>query len=279
MANDAADIGSASVNPGTVDATTPTQSVPSTPSPISLRDDSLIALEGFKEPVKFGDHVRGLKRDHTKLSQENAKYREQLKEFEALRAYKAEQERRLQALGAPVPQADPSAELLSRIKGLGYLTGADAYELAQHIQGQVGGYGKQFQTYTGALLKLAQTVQALQGHVNGFQSQKSQVDFETKINGFLKAQDLGDEYKDLATELYLAYEPGEQLDAEFPSILKQRIEQVEKAIRARDKKRIAEQRKQAFVPGDGGKGSAGAGLKGRFQSPAEVADALWPGTE
>ena len=112
--------------------------------------------------------------------------------------------------------------------------------------------------------------------VQGLQTNHVNTSFDSKISKWVADTGLPVEATDFAKELYLAYE-GDDLDSEFPTILKNRWEQVVGLARAAEQKRIESARKLPFVPGRGGQGVPSKPLTDKLAkaSPAQVADELW----
>lgn len=258
---------------GTAPAAATAQTVPSAPSPIKLTADSLIEIDGeTKGPVKYGDHFRGFKSELTRKSQELAKLQPAHKQ--ALERA-ADLERRLTlALGGQPKPPDPNADFLSKIEQLGYLDGRTARELSEHLLGRVGSYDSQLQERDKAILMLGQIVKKMHDSMQPVLSARNEQTFKGKMEGFLKKLELDPaDWEDFATETYLAYEPSETLDEEFPEILQKRIEQAEKAFQKRNKARMAALRAEAkpWLPGKGGEATPSRPAPARFETPAEVA--------
>lgn len=254
------------------------QSDTGTPEPIELSDDSFVKVPGVDKPVKFGEHYRGLQSQFTKTSQEAARLRA---EFERTQAILQERERRIQDYerrfsGGPQPAADPFGELKNKLKALPYLKGEEAVEVVEQIVGGFGQVGKALQDRDKVLGLMYQRIQQLEAGVGQYSSQRAEQEFDGKITRFVNEVGLPAEATDFAKKLYLAYE-GDDLDAEFPAILRDEWERVSSLIEAQRRKRIEDARRAPFVPGKGGNGRPSAPLSSRLAkaSSAETADALW----
>lgn len=253
---------------------TPTQTPAAEPTPIELRDDSLVKIPGSDKPVKYGEHYRGLQGQLTRASQRAAELERKYAQAEAVAR---EREQQLQRYNTPREQhVNPAADLVGKLKSLAYLTGEDAASMVETIVNQVGQFGTEFQRRDAAIMLLYNQIKRMSDQVNGLQSNHLNSSFESKISRWVGDLGLPVEATDFAKELYLAYE-GEGLDDEFPTILKNRWEQITGLSRKAEQARIAQARQLPFVPGKGGQGVPSKPLTDRLAkaSPKEVADELW----
>ncbi len=251
-----------------------------TPTPIELTDDSYVKLPGQDKPVKYGEHTRGFQSEFTKKSQELAKIREQNARNEALLQ---DRERRLQQMEqqSRQPQGtkpNPTADLVQAIKALPYLSGEDAARVTEHIVGQMSQFSGQLEQRDQAIVMLYNQIQQIQKGLGGLNAQSATEAFNHKIDGWVKELDLPQEATDLAKEIYLAYE-GDDLDNEFPNILKNRWAQIEAAITGRQRKQVEEARNRnlrSFAPGKGGTGTPSRPLNEGYKSARQIADEMFP---
>jgi hypothetical protein len=250
---------------GTVPAASSTPATPSEPTVLDLSDDALVRVKGSDKPVKFSDYTRGFQAQATKANQERARIERELAARDE-RLRQLEQERqRYQQQQSQGPQADPYADL----KQLPYLSGEDAAKVVQSLSQQ---FGQRDQI----ILGLAKELQKLQQSVGGLNQTHAQRTFESKIDRFLSDGGYGPELKDLATETYLAYEQSPDLDAEFPRILAERVEQLTKWISAQQRQKVEAARKPAFIPGRGGQAGPSKPLEVKPDSNArDLADQLF----
>lgn len=238
----------------------PESTAPAEPSIIDLSDEnSLIKIKGSEKPVKFGDHVRGFQAQFTKASQKAAQLERAL----------AEREERLRQLEAAQRSA-PSGQqdVYEALRALPYLSGEDAVQVVQSI-------GEQLKQRDMVLLAALKQMQALQNVVKGLNESSTTAQFDAKISRWLEEGGYPPEAKDLAKEIYLAYE-GDDLDQEFPAIFHARWTQIENAIEARRAQKVAAARKQPFVPGRGGQAGPSKPLAIPANASAkEVSNLLW----
>lgn len=248
------------------------------PEPIELSDDSYVRVPGVEKPVKFGEHYRGLQSQFTKTAQEAARLRAEHSQAQALLAERekriADYERRFN--GGQPRQANPYEELTNKLKALPYLKGEEAAEVVQQIVGGFGHVANELQRRDLALGLMYKKIQELEQGVSSYTGQQAEVQFDGKIAGFVQQVGLPKEAADFAKKLYLAYE-GDDLDAEFPAILKQEWDSMLNLVEAQRKARIEAARRAPFVPTRGGNGRPSAPLAARLAnaSPAQTADALW----
>ena len=231
------------------------------PEPIKLTNESLVHIEGSEKPVKLSDYTRGFQSQFTKASQELARARQALQEREQeIQRYRTQSQQQPQS---NQPQGDPLADL----KQLPYLTGAETADLVSSIHQQV----KQRDQYLIAALK---EIKELRQIVGGLHQSHSDTSFKSMISKVCDDLGYGPEAHEVAEEIYLAY-TGDDLNAEFPRLLGERMVQLEKMFEAR--KAAARQRANApFVPGRGGNTGPSNPLKLHGSaSAADVAEAIW----
>lgn len=231
------------------------------PKPIDVADDTLISIKGQEKPVKFGEHVRGFQSQFTKATQELARYKAALQERDQkIKAFQDAQKRTTQP-----QQPDP----LSQLGEKPYLTGQEAADMVNQFRGELQ---RRDQIVVAALRELVAMKQVLGGlHDNHTNSA-----FDAKINKWLTDGGYPAEAADFAKELYLAYEPGNGLDEEFPTILKTRWEQLNKVVEASRQAKLRAARQPAFVPGRGGEARPSKQLEIKPEATSkDIAELLW----
>ena len=244
----------------------------SAPSVLDISDDSMVRLPGAKDPVRYSDWYRRFQSEFTKRSQAASEAQRQL--ADAQRAIQ-ERDAALQRFRTPQGQpADPNGDLVNSIKSLSYLKGEDAVKVIEHITNQLGQRDQKSQQMMLAMSLMYKQQQEMAQRLNDVHSRSTQGDFKTKMTGYVQTLGLPAEAVDLATEVYLAY-TGDDLDEEFPTILRNRWEQVQNLVRQADRKRVDEARRAPFLPGKGGQGSPSKPLSMAGKSAAERADILW----
>jgi hypothetical protein len=238
---------------------------PAEPTVYEVDDDTLIKPKGSDKPVKYGEHFRGFQRQFTQASQKAARLERELQaRDERLRQIEQAQQQSRQ------PQSQ-QPNLADQLRQLPYLDGAAAADLTDNILGQF----KQRDQILVAALRELQQMKATLGTLNETHSSQT---FDAKIDRVLTEGGYPNDprVKKLAQALYLAYEPGPELDSEFPEIWRQYWEDTQAVITAQQAAKVAANRKQPFLPGRGGQ----AGPSRPIQldpklSSQEVADQLW----
>src|SRR3990167_4679585 len=250
------------------------------PSVIDLTEDSMVRLPGAKDPVRYGDHYRGFQSEFTKRAQEASQLRtERVKLQQQVQDYqrRLQQGQQQQGQGQQAQQSK-LAQLAGQLKSLTYLNGEQAAQVVDHVMQEIQGYAGELQRRDVALALMYRRMQQMGETLNGLQSRHVTGEFDTKIAKFVKDGGLPEKATGWAKKLYLAYE-GDDLDQEFPRILKQEWESIGGVFRATEKERVEAARRQPFVPGKGGNGSPSRPLGQDWtkKSAKDISDALWPG--
>ena len=254
-------------------------SLSSTPQIVELTDDSMVKLPGAKDPVRYGDHYRTFQSEFTKRAQEAARAKQELGKLQGqIQDYRRRmQSQQQQGQGQPPSTAARMKELGDSLKSLTYLNGTDAARVVEQLTQQFVASEQALSQRDLALGLMYKKMQQMAQTVNQLHGRHSSTEFEGKINNFVAQGGLPKEATEFAKELYLAYE-GDDLDQEFPKILKQRWEQLAGIYKSSEKKRLDEARRQPFVPGKGGNGTPSRPLQNLAKASAkEIADAIWPG--
>lgn len=252
----------------------------STPQPVELKDDAVVSIPGVNKPVKWGEWYRDYQGRFTKATQSAAELARKQQELEQ-RASQAEQRAReyenaLRQRAREAQQTGSRNDLINSIKSLQYLSGEDAAAVVQNLLEQINGVGGQFQQRDVALVALYNKLLEQQKYIDEIRGRSAEQSFDQLVSSTLKELGIPDEASDWAKEIYLAYE-GDDLRSEFPRILGERWEQIQRFVRANDRKAADASRNRPFVPGKGGNGVPGAPLNLRQgASPAEMAEALFP---
>lgn len=257
------DLGGSPSGGGTPNPSGGTPSAAIEPSAIDVDDNVLIRVKGSDKPVKFGEHVRGFQSQFTRASQEAARLKGEL----AKRDQRLQQFERERQAAQSRQQGNQGNELVDQLKTLPYLSGEQAHQVIQ-------GIGEQFKQRDMVLLAALNQVKQMKSVLDGLHGNHINSSFEGKISKWIDEGGYPKELTNWAKELYLAYE-GDDLDQEFPRILKERYEEVNKALNAQREAKVRAAR-QTFVPGKGGNGSPSKPLefKGN-ESAKDIADRLW----
>lgn len=223
----------------------------------------MIKVPGQANPVKFSEYSRQFQSQFTKASQKAAQLE---KELAVERAKREAYERSQQQTQQPQGQQEPA--IYEQLRALPFLSGQDAVNVVQQI-------GEQFKQRDMVILAALKKLQEFEQTLNGLSTNSTNQAFESKIGKFLSDGGYGEDLRDIATELYLAYEPGPELDEAFPGLLADRVKQLEAYLEAKRQKALSSARR-TFVPGKGG--NAGPTKPVQLDpraSAASTADALW----
>ena len=246
-----------------------------TSTPITLTEDSMVVLPGGKEPVRYGDHYRGFQSEFTRRSQRLAQIEKENRQLK-----QQVQQGRQQGQGLP-QQPDVMQQLAGELQGLTYLNGQQAASVVGHIGQAFQRQARELRKRDVALGLMYKQLQAINRHL-GVVVQKNQgADFDSKIVKFVQEAGLPQDAREFASELYVAYE-GDDLDQQFPGILKKRWEQVGGLHKTAEQKRIEAARQSRFSGTTrGGNGSASRPLDNGFSkmNPRQIADELWGGMQ
>lgn len=248
-------------------------------NPVDISDDTLVRIPGQATPVKYGDLYKRLQADHTRKTQAAEKVRQQ---YTTQSQQVAQERSRLEQIAASLVQrqngggesaTDPFLAELGQAK---YVDGAMAVKMIQQIQ--QGGFAPLAKAITDRdkiisglyqqVVNLSKTVTQINGRFSG-------QDFEGKIDGWMTNGGYPPEAKQLAKEIYLAYE-GDDLDEEFPRIFQERWGQIQNILESQRKAKVDAARQFPKLPGKGGSATAPRGLqfKGN-ETPKQITDALW----
>lgn len=251
--------------------------------PIDISDDTLIRVKGVKEPVKYSDYIKGFvpKSDFTRAQQ--AKAAELQRSQETLR----DREQRLEALtrqqtGNASAQQNPVNDLIKSLESKPYLSGAEA-----------GGLVKQL--WEGGIVKLAGAItqrdeiiklmynklMSIDGNVGTMRTASQEQALQTRFNAVKTQLDLPDtpEIDEFLMDVYYSHE-GEDLDQEFPNMVKNRWDSLQKLQRTLDQKRVQSARQTVLAPGGrrGGNATPSNALRSKTATmdAKQLADSMWP---
>lgn len=249
------------------------------PTVVDISEDTMVRLPGAKDPVRYGDHYRGFQSEFTKRSQEAANLR---KEIAAAKQREADYQRRLQQASqqgqGQQTRQSKLQELAGQLKSLTYLNGEQAAGVVDHVMQEISGLNQELSRRDMALALMYKEMKRMGSTLNTLHSNHTNAEFDSKISKFVKDAGIPEKAVGWAKKLYLAYE-GDDLDTEFPKILKQEWEDIGGVFRQTEKERVAAARQTPFVPGRGGQGSPSKPLGQEWakKSAREISDALWPG--
>lgn len=258
------------------------QGASGTPSHVDIGDDTLVRIPGQDQPVKYGELYKRLQANATKANQTAAAERKAIEAERAKWSSQRDQEQaRLQSLAQTLIQRQQGNQVdpLAGLDKLPYLDGATAAKLYQTIQSQgIQPVVTHIQQQNQVIQGLYGMVKQLKGVVDELHGGYQKQNFGSKLGNMVTEAGLDaadPEVVEFAKELYSAYE-GDDLDIEFPSILKTRWDKLNNHFSAQRQKKVDAARNPAF-PLRGGNGVAGkpaGGLTGR-ESSKELSEKLW----
>lgn len=259
---------------------------PAADTAIELNDDSLVRVKGEKDPLKWKDYSSRYvpKSEFTKTTQERAAYAKQYQQAQlALRerdARLSEIERQRQ--GANPPQ-NPIGELVKQLESQPYLDGKTAASLVTNIfQQGIQPLAQAIGQRDEVIKLLWQRLQGVDTTVGTLSGSKRESEFASNLSRVKTDLGLPDDpvVDEMLKDIYLSHE-GDDLDHEFPNMVKARWDSIQKVVRALDQKRTLDGRRQALNPalqGKGGQGTPSRPLRNKVaqMSAKDAADALWP---
>lgn len=242
---------------------------PEQPSHLDLTSDSLVRIDGKGNPVKLSDYTKGFQSQATKAAQEAATLRRELN-----RLYQQQQdaERQRQMEAQRQQGGHPQRpDLAAQLESLPYLEGKQAADVVRQIQQDIQ-YRDQI------LLAALKHIKEMQGTVRGLNETHVNQSFDGKLGGWIKDGGYPDtkSVRNFARSLYLSYEPGPELDQEFPDILKAAYDEWVADFDAQRQARMAQERQRRFVPGKGGNAGPRQPIQPKVDASArEMADLLF----
>lgn len=233
--------------------------------PLDIDENRLIRVKGSDKPIKFGEYGRTFQSQFTKASQEAARLKKELETERQTRQRYEQQQQQSQRNG---PGQQGGNDVYAQLEQLPYLSGKDAVQVVQSITDQIG----QRDQVLIATLKQMQQMKTVLDTLNGNYTSQS---FDTKISKFVAEGQIPKELTNRVKELYMAYE-GDDLDEQFPSILRDWYEDLNKVIDSTRQAKLRAARNGPFIPGRGGNTgpSKPVQLKGN-ESPKALADMMW----
>jgi hypothetical protein len=237
---------------------------PAEPTVYDVSDDSLIRVKGQDKPVKYGEHFRGFQAQATKASQEAARLRQELAQYQQREQQLAAQRQ----AEARQRASQGQTSTLDRLKELPYLDGATAAQTISEIH-------REFQQRDQILVAAVQELQRMKQVVSQLNEAHTGQSFEGKISKWVSDLGLPAEAAQTAKLFYLAHE-GADLDDQFPEMFREYWENQQKLFQAQQAAKVAANRKQPFLPGRGG--AAGPSRPLQLDPAAKsstIADQLW----
>lgn len=240
-----------------------------------LGNDSMIRVPGEKEPVKYSEYIKRFvpQADFTRAQQakaaELADAKRQLAQFQNQSRQQPQQ----------TNQPNPINKLVSDLKSKPYITGEDAASMMTNLwEGGIVNLGKAISQRDQVINLLYQRLMGVDNTVGSLNSASREASFKQKMASVKQSMNLPDDpaVDEIMQDIYLSHE-GEDLDREFPNLVKARWDALQKLIRASDQKRATDARQQTLrLPNRGGNGTPSRPAKQPFKNARDLADELFP---
>jgi hypothetical protein len=167
--------------------------------------------------------------------------------------------------------------MLDQLRAMPYLDGQTAAALMERMVNEgINPLNAKLQERDKALAKVYQDYKSLRDQVSKSQGKQAASDLDGRFAKIREEQGLPDSeiVHELMRDVYFSHE-GDDLDREYPDMLRKRWEGIQKAVRDADRA-TAKKAKTSPFPSRGGEVSPTSGKTGGYQTPEERANALWP---
>jgi len=167
--------------------------------------------------------------------------------------------------------------MLDQLRSMPYLDGQTAAALMERMVNEgINPLNAAIQERDKALSKVYQDYKSLRDQVAQSQGKQAANDLDGRFAKIRDEQGLPDNeiVNELMRDVYFSHE-GDDLDREYPDMLRKRWEGIQKAVRDADRA-TAQKAKTSPFPSRGGEVSPTSGKTGGYQTPEERANALWP---
>ena len=203
----------------------------------------------------------------TQQQQQLQQYAQQLQQQAA-----AGQQAQHQQQGATQQQT-----MLDQLAKMPYLDGPTAAELMRRIMTEgIQPLQQQLQQRDQALAQVYKDYKSLRDVVGKSYGKEAERDLDSRFAEIRAQQGLPDDevIREIMQDIYYSHE-GDDLNQEFPEMVRKRLEALNKTFKARDRKAVETAKKSPF-PSKGGEASPLSGKTGGYKSPQDRADELWP---
>ena len=170
------------------------------------------------------------------------------------------------------------AQLLDQLRGMSYLDGPTAAQLMERIINEgINPLNTAIQQRDQALTRMYQEYKSLKEGLGKQTSKSAEAELSSRFHKVRDEQGLPDEpsVNQYLQDVYYSHE-GNDLDTEYPGLVRERIDTMRKAFRDMDRKAAAAAKEKSPFPGKGGEVSFTDGKTGGYKSPQDRADELWP---
>jgi len=229
--------------------------------------------EYTKKTQALADDRKSWEGERSQQQQQLQHYAQQLQQQAASGQQQQRNAQQNQQQGA-IRQQDTMLDQLSK---MAYLDGPTAAELMRRMMTEgIQPLQQKLQQRDQALAHIYRDYKSLRDVVGKSYGKQAERDLDTRFSEIRNAQGLPDEevIREIMQDVYYSHE-GDDLNREFPEMVRKRLDGLRKTFRDMDRKTAAAAKKSPF-PSKGGEASPVAGKTGGYKSPQERADELWP---
>jgi hypothetical protein len=245
-----------------------------------------------EEPIASGgessDSESWSKEQQAEFTRKTQAHAEERKAWEGQRAQQQQQlqqyAQQLQQQAAAGQQAQQQQQgatqqqtMLDQLAKMPYLDGPTAAELMRRIMTEgIQPLQQQLQQRDQALAQVYKDYKSLRDVVGKSYGKEAERDLDSRFAEIRAQQGLPDDevIREIMQDIYYSHE-GDDLNQEFPEMVRKRLEALNKTFKARDRKTVEAAKKSPF-PSKGGESSPLSGKTGGYKTPQDRADELWP---
>jgi len=176
------------------------------------------------------------------------------------------------------PQQSQQAALVDQLREMQYLDGPTAASLVERIVNEgINPLSNAIQQRDQALAHLYKEYKSVKEGLGQHTSAKAEAELSHRFSKLRNDHQLPDEpwVNDYLQDVYYSHE-GNDLDKEYPNMVRQRLETMRKGFRDMDRKAAVAARSESPFPGKGGEVALADGKTGGYKSPEARANELWP---
>lgn len=229
-----------------------------------------VQAEFTKKTQALADDRRQWENDRFQQQQQMQQTQQQLQQYQS-------QMQTQQQQGQQTQQQAQQKGLLDQLRTMPYLDGNTAAQLMERIMGEgISPLQQQLQQRDQALAHIYKEHKMLKDSVGSTQSKSVEAELNSRFQSLREEHGLPSEpwADDYLKDVYFSHE-GKDLNAQYPGMVRTRLEAMRKGFRAMDKKAAA-QAKTSPLPFKGGESSLTSGKEGGYKTAQQRADELWP---
>jgi len=167
--------------------------------------------------------------------------------------------------------------MLDQLSKMPYLDGPTAAELMRRMMTEgIQPLQQQLQQRDQALAQVYRDYKSLKDVVGQSYGQQAERDLDTRFQEIRNTQGLPDDevIREIMLDVYHSHE-GDDLNSQFPEMVRKRLDGLRKTFRDMDRKTVATAKQSPF-PSKGGEASPISGKTGGYKTPQDRANELWP---